>query len=114
MGAMTGGVYQLLLQSKLLITAVMMKQLKGTTQSDLQWNVLIAATLAISAFVMVDSGSGSGEGSLPLMGVAMVLLKVGVSCYAAVLSDAKLKGFSNLVVPFFEGESSFCLPQWVT
>ncbi|CAK9018745.1 Carbonyl reductase [NADPH] 3 (NADPH-dependent carbonyl reductase 3) [Durusdinium trenchii] len=96
MGAMTGGVYQLLLQSKLLITAVMMKQLKGTTQSDLQWNVLIAATLAISAFVMVDSGSGSGEGSLPLMGVAMVLLKVGVSCYAAVLSDAKLKGFSNM------------------
>ena len=35
MGAMTGGVYQLLLQSKLLITAIMMKQLKGTSQSDL-------------------------------------------------------------------------------
>ena len=35
MGAMTGGLYQLLLQSKLLITAVMMKQLKGTTQSGL-------------------------------------------------------------------------------
>ena len=33
MGAMNGGLYQLLLQSKLLITAVMMKQLKGTTQS---------------------------------------------------------------------------------
>ena len=26
---------------------------------------------------------------------AMVLFKVGVSCYAAVLSDAKLKGFSR-------------------
>jgi hypothetical protein len=25
----------------------------------------------------------------------MVLFKVGVSCYAAVLSDAKLKGFSS-------------------
>ena len=25
----------------------------------------------------------------------MVLFKVGVSCYAAVLSDAKLKGFSR-------------------
>ena len=36
MGAMTGGVYQLLLQSKLLITAIMMKQLKGTTQSPLE------------------------------------------------------------------------------
>ncbi|CAK9117008.1 unnamed protein product, partial [Durusdinium trenchii] len=77
MGAMTGGLYQLLLQSKLLITAVMMKQLKGTTQSDLQWNVLIAATLAISAFVMVDSGSSDGESGIPLM-------------------DAKLKGFSNM------------------
>eukprot|EP00438_Fugacium_kawagutii_P018561 Skav215123 [mRNA] locus=scaffold1893:372081:379175:- [translate_table: standard] len=100
MGAMKGGVYQLLLQSKLLITAVMMMYLKGTMQSDLQWSVLVAATLAISAFVMVDSGSSDDSG-IPLMGVvihieAMVLFKVGVSCYAAVLSDAKLKGFSNM------------------
>ena len=35
MGAMKGGVYQLLLQSKLLITAVMMMYLKGTMQSVL-------------------------------------------------------------------------------
>jgi len=96
MGAMKGGVYQLLLQSKLLITAVMMMQLKGTKQSDLQWSVLVAATLAISAFVMVDSGSSGGDSGIPLMGVAMVLFKVGVSCYAAVLFDAKLKGFSSM------------------
>ena len=31
-----------------------------------------------------------------LTGVVMVLFKVGVSCYAAVLSDAKLKGFSSM------------------
>ncbi|CAK9079308.1 unnamed protein product, partial [Durusdinium trenchii] len=48
----------------------MMKQLKGTSQSELQWNVLIAATLAISAFVMVDSGSGDDDSGIPLMGVA--------------------------------------------
>jgi len=95
MGAMTGGIYQLLLQSKLLITALMMKHLKGTTQSELQWNVLTAATLAISAFVMVDSGSDEGAG-IPFMGVLMVLFKVAVSCYAAVLSDAKLKGFNSM------------------
>ena len=75
MGAMKGGVYQLLLQSKLLITALMMKQLKGTSQTEMQWNVLIAATLAISAFVMVDSGSSDGDAGIPLMGVAMVLFK---------------------------------------
>jgi solute carrier family 35 (UDP-sugar transporter), member A1/2/3 len=93
MGAMKGGVYQLLLQSKLLITAVMMMYMKGTIQSELQWSTLVAATLAISAFVMVDSGSHAG---IPIMGVLMVLLKVAVSCYAAVLSDAKLKGFSSM------------------
>lgn len=95
MGAMNGGVYQLLLQSKLLITAVMMIPLKGTTQSELQWNVLIAATLAISAFVMVDAGNDDDAG-IPVLGVVMVLFKVAVSCYAAVLSDAKLKGFNNI------------------
>ena len=40
---------------------------------DLQWNVLIAATLAISAFVMVDSGSSDSDGGIPLMGVVMTL-----------------------------------------
>jgi hypothetical protein len=71
---------------------------KGTMQSELQWSVLVAATLAISAFVIVDSGSseGGGDGGIPTMGVIMVLLKVAVSCYAAVLSDAKLKGFSSM------------------
>lgn len=95
MGAMSGGVYQILLQSKLIVTAVMMKQIKGTTQTGLQWHVLIAATLAVSAFVMSDSGD-SGDAGLPVVGVLMVVGKVAVSCYAAVLSDAKLKGFANL------------------
>eukprot|EP00929_Paragymnodinium_shiwhaense_P003092 TRINITY_DN1034_c0_g1_i1.p1 TRINITY_DN1034_c0_g1~~TRINITY_DN1034_c0_g1_i1.p1 ORF type:complete len:327 (+),score=90.20 TRINITY_DN1034_c0_g1_i1:101-1081(+) len=95
MGAMGGGVYQVLLQSKLLITALMMKQMKGTNQSEIQWYVLLAVTLAVSAFVIVDAGGDSG-GALPLMGVAFVLAKVGVSCYAAVLSDTKLKGFPGM------------------
>jgi len=96
MGSMKGGVYQLLLQSKLLITALMMMYFKGTYQSELQWHVLVAATFAISAFVIVDSGSSDNSSGIPLMGVVMVLFKVGVSCYAAVLSDAKLKGFSSM------------------
>jgi ubiquitin len=95
MGAMGGGVYQVLLQSKLLITALMMKQMKGTDQSELQWYTLLGVTLAVSAFVIVDAG-GSGGGALPLMGVGFVLAKVIVSCYAAVLSDSRLKGMSDM------------------
>merc|ERR1719277_277541 len=95
MGSMGGGVYQVLLQSKLLITALMMRQMKGQGQSELQWYVLLACTLAVSAFVIVDAGGGGG-GSMPLMGVTFVLAKVIVSCYAAVLSDQKLKGFASM------------------
>merc|ERR1712008_659341 len=49
-------------------------------------------------FVIVDSGDSEagGGGGIPVMGVIMVLLKVAVSCYAAVLSDSKLKGFSSM------------------
>ena len=50
--------------------------LKTPTAGDLQWNVLIAATLAISAFVMVDSGSSDGESGIPLMGVVLILVDV--------------------------------------
>jgi len=95
MGAMGGGVYQVLLQSKLIITAVMMRQMKGQNQSELQWYVLVACTLAVSAFVMADAG-GDGGGALPVMGVVFVLAKVAVSCYAAVLCDQKLKGFGSM------------------
>jgi len=95
MGAMGGGVYQVLLQSKLLITALMMKQMKGQDQSELQWYVLLAVTLAVSAFVIVDAGGDDG-GALPLLGVLFVLAKVAVSCYAAVLSDTKLKGMQEM------------------
>merc|ERR1719277_1919476 len=96
MGGLSGGVYQILLQSKLIITAIMMKQIKGTSQSDLQWHVLIATTLGMSAFVITDSGGDDGGLSFPLFPITMVFFKVAVSCYAAVISDAKLKGFSDM------------------
>merc|ERR1719401_3231595 len=86
MAALSGGVYQVLLQTKLLITALMCWWLKGSRQSALQWHVLFAMFLAMSSFVLVDQkGEGGGAGSLPLMAVACVMLKVSVSCYCAVL-----------------------------
>lgn len=95
---LSGGVYQVLLQTKLLITALMAWRLKGTRQSSMQWHVLFALFLAMSAFVIVDQeGSGGGAaGSLPTMAVMCVLLKVGVSCYCAVLSEKYLKAFKDM------------------
>merc|ERR1711933_3023 len=39
--------------------------------------------------------SSSGAGSIPIMGVINVLLKVTVSCFCAVLSDKYMKDFKN-------------------
>merc|ERR1719284_2053771 len=40
-------------------------------------------------------GGSSAGGSMPLMGVVFVLLKVTVSCFCAVLSDKYMKDFKN-------------------
>jgi len=50
----------------------------------------------MSAFVITDSGGDSGGLSFPIFPITMVFFKVAVSCYAAVISDAKLKGFSDM------------------
>mmetsp|Transcript_10057 Transcript_10057/g.22213 ORF Transcript_10057/g.22213 Transcript_10057/m.22213 type:complete len:379 (+) Transcript_10057:165-1301(+) len=115
MSKLSGGVYQVLLQTKLLITAVMLRYLKGTRQSSLQWHVLFAMFLAMSAFVLVDqatsSGGGAGGGSLPVIGLLCVCLKVAVSCFCAVLSDKYLKAFSNM--PLFAKISGLAT-TWAT
>eukprot|EP00421_Protoceratium_reticulatum_P002192 CAMPEP_0168371100 /NCGR_PEP_ID=MMETSP0228-20121227/7600_1 /TAXON_ID=133427 /ORGANISM="Protoceratium reticulatum, Strain CCCM 535 (=CCMP 1889)" /LENGTH=159 /DNA_ID=CAMNT_0008383983 /DNA_START=74 /DNA_END=550 /DNA_ORIENTATION=- len=41
MGSLGGAAYQILLQSKLVITALMMWAIKGTKQTTLQWNILM-------------------------------------------------------------------------
>lgn len=101
MSSLSGGVYQTLLQSKLLITAIMLWWIKGTKQSKLQWHVLFAMFLAMSSFVIMDqdskkASSGGGSSFPPLGAVFSVMLKVAVSCYCAVLSEKYLKAHSDM------------------
>jgi len=96
MAKLSGGVYQVLLQTKLLITALMCMWLKGTGQTPLQWHVLFSMFLSVSAFVLVDQGGDGGSSALPIMAVLTVLMKVAVSCYCAVLSEKYLKAFSDM------------------
>mmetsp|Transcript_2431 Transcript_2431/g.6872 ORF Transcript_2431/g.6872 Transcript_2431/m.6872 type:complete len:476 (-) Transcript_2431:118-1545(-) len=99
MSSLSGGVYQVLLQTKLLITACMLWWLKGSKQTSLQWHVLFAMFLAMSSFVLVDMGTSSGSGGIsgiPLGGVLCTLMKVAVSCYCAVLSEKYLKAYAAL------------------
>jgi len=97
MGALSGAAYQVLLQSKLVITALMLWYVKGAKQAGLQWNLLVLIMLSMCVYMM--GGSDSGGGEIPIMGVLNVLLKVTVSCLCAVLADKYMKDFKSL--PFY-------------
>jgi len=96
MGSLGGAAYQVLLQSKLLITALMMMAIKGTKQTSLQWNILLLVMLSMCVY-MIGGGEdkSGGGGGIPIMGVINVLLKVTVSCFCAVLSDKYMKDFKS-------------------
>lgn len=95
MGSLGGAAYQILLQSKLVITALMVWGLKGTRQTVLQWNILVLVMLSMCVYMIGGSKSGSGGGGIPIMGVLNVFLKVLVSCFCAVLSDKYMKDFKD-------------------
>lgn len=94
MGSLGGAAYQILLQSKLIITALMMWGIKGTKQTALQWNILVLVMFSMCVY-MLGGKSDSGSGGIPIAGVLNVLLKVTVSCLCAVLSDAYMKEFKD-------------------
>merc|ERR1712190_488033 len=95
MGSLAGAAYQVLLQSKLVITALMMWGIKGTKQSSLQWNILILVMLSMCVYMIGGSSDSGSEGGIPIMGVFNVLLKVTVSCFCAVLSDKYMKDYKS-------------------
>jgi len=95
MGSLGGAAYQILLQSKLLITALMTWAIKGTKQTGLQWNILTLVMLSMCVYMIGGKSDSSSGGGIPLMGVFNVLLKVTVSCFCAVLSDKYMKDFKN-------------------
>eukprot|EP00928_Gymnodinium_smaydae_P042722 TRINITY_DN28729_c0_g1_i1.p1 TRINITY_DN28729_c0_g1~~TRINITY_DN28729_c0_g1_i1.p1 ORF type:complete len:349 (+),score=49.64 TRINITY_DN28729_c0_g1_i1:73-1119(+) len=99
MGSLSGAAYQVLLQSKLVITALMLWYVKGSKQAALQWNLLVLIMLSMCVYMIGGSSGGSNAGGIPIMGVCNVLLKVTVSCLCAVLSDKYMKEYKNL--PFY-------------
>jgi len=96
MSVMGGSAYQVLLQSKLLITALIMWLVRGQGQTPLQWNVLATIAIGMSAFVTVDAGPSSAP--FNPIGIFFVLVKVCFSCACAVLTEKYLKVYSNMPI----------------
>lgn len=115
LGSLSGAMYQVLIQSKLIVTAGMLYGIKGQKQSPLQWILLVLLMLCLCCYsIMSDlltrhrklqamgpnrdpvSGDVAGaESSAIAFGVFMAVAKVTVSCLCAVLSDKFMKDFKG-------------------
>jgi drug/metabolite transporter (DMT)-like permease len=93
LGHLSGAPYQILMQSKIVVTAVMMMYVKGVFQTRLQWTLLSILMLGMSVFMCQDKSGDSGE--VPLMGMFFAALKVLCSCLGAVFSDKFMKDYKS-------------------
>jgi len=96
MSVMGGAAYQILLQSKLLVTAFIVWALRGQRQTMLQWNVLVTIAMGMSAFVLVDDSPS--QAPFRPIGLLFVVAKVFFSCLCAVLAEKYLKAFKDVPI----------------
>lgn len=100
MDGLTGPRYQVILQSKPIITAFMMWGAAGKTQTLLQWNILLVIVLAMVGYIIGQSQGGiSVDSGMPFKAILFTQLKVCCSCFSAVLSDSRMKQFDD--EPFY-------------
>lgn len=98
MGGLSGAAYQILLQSKILVTAILLIYVKGVFQTRLQWTLLFILMMSMSVYMVIMSSakdSGSSGGALPIMGMILAFLKVFISCVGAVASDKYMKVYKD-------------------
>jgi len=98
MGGLSGAAYQILLQSKIIITAVLMMFVKSVFQTRLQWTLLSILMCAMCVYMTVQSassGKGESSGGVPILGMLLAFVKVVISCIGAVVSDKYMKVYSE-------------------
>jgi hypothetical protein len=98
-GGLPAAAYQILQQSRIILTALLMIPAKGLYQTRLQWTLLSILMFAMSTYMIIASG-GKGGGSSSSMSTMMVgmifaFMKVIISCVGAVISDKYMKLYKN-------------------
>lgn len=95
---MHGAAYQILMQSKILITALLMIPFKGVYQTRLQWVLLTSLVLAMSLYMAVStSGRGASGREIPFVAYMFTVTKVVISCFCSVYTDKYCKDYAKTV-----------------
>lgn len=110
MSSLSGPVFQVVSQMKLIITAAMLWAIKGQKQSAFQWILLTLLMLSLCCYMImkdllskhrkvletgkIDQQDAAGAAAM-FFGIMMAALKVVFSCLNAVLSDKYMKDFNS-------------------
>jgi drug/metabolite transporter (DMT)-like permease len=100
-GGLPAAAYQILQQSRIILTALLMIPAKGLYQTRLQWTLLAILTFAMSTYMIIASGKKEEKSTATtdvaalVMGTIMAFAKVVISCVGAVISDKYMKEFKN-------------------
>jgi hypothetical protein len=99
-GGLPAAAYQILQQSRIILTALLMIPAKGLYQTRLQWTLLAILTFSMSTYMIIASGkkeekSSDSDMSTLITGTIFAFLKVIISCVGAVISDKYMKEFKN-------------------
>lgn len=99
-GGLPAAAYQILQQSRIILTALLMIPAKGLYQTRLQWTLLAILTFSMSTYMIIASGkkeesSKTTDMATLIMGTIMAFAKVVISCVGAVISDKYMKEFKN-------------------
>jgi len=95
LSSIPGAAYQILTQSKIIVTALGVMCLKGVYQTRLQWILLCILMLAMSAYMVVMSSGAEVRRDQTILGMTFAFLKVGISCVGAVISDKYMKVYKD-------------------
>jgi hypothetical protein len=95
---MHGAAFQVLNQSKILITAFLVMPCKGVYHTRLQWILLSSLMVAMSLYMCAPTGDATdSDNEIPFYAYFFVLLKVTFSCLAVVYTDKFAKVYAATV-----------------
>lgn len=100
LGRMRGAAYQILSQSKILITAFLMMPARGVYQTRMQWTLLFTLMLAMSVYMCIVGSDQSSDRDVPQVSYAtygIMFFNVTFTCMGAVFADRYAKKFAQTV-----------------
>jgi drug/metabolite transporter (DMT)-like permease len=95
MGRLHSVAYQILIQSKIVFTALFLMFVKRVFQTRLQWTLLIILMFSMSSYMIISSNAEEDGGEVPIMGMVLAFLKVLISCLGAVITDKYIKVYDD-------------------